>query len=44
MANNKGNTSSHSKATRALALAMAVLVASGVVVYLVTFLINLFGG
>ena len=38
----KKTKSSYSKWTRALALAMAILVASGVVVYLVTFLINLF--
>ena len=36
--------SSYSNWTRILALAMAILVASGVVVYLATFFINLFGG
>ena len=39
---NKQIKSSHSKWTRALALAMAILVASGVVVYLITFVMNLF--
>ncbi len=35
-------SSTHSTATRALALALAVLVASGIVVYLITFIMNLF--
>ncbi len=34
--------SSHSPATRALALALAILVSSGIVVYLVTFIMGLF--
>ena len=38
----KKTKSTYSKTMRALALAMAILVASGVVVYLITFLINLF--
>ena len=41
---NKSNTSSHSLAVRIMALILSVLVASGVLVYLVTLLINLFGG
>lgn len=35
--------STFSPATRALALALAVLVSSGVVVYLITFIMGLFG-
>ena len=35
--------STFSPATRILALALSVLVASGVVVYLVTFIMSLFG-
>ena len=35
--------SAFSPATRILALALSVLVASGVVVYLVTFIMSLFG-
>ncbi len=42
MANNT-NKSTHSPAARALALALAILVSSGVVVYLVTFILSLFG-
>ena len=40
--NKKGTTSSHSLATRITALVMSVLVASGVLVYLITLLVNLF--
>ena len=39
MANNK---SSHPMSVRILALVLSVLVASGVLVYLVTFIMNLF--
>lgn len=44
MSNKTQNQSSHSGVTRILALAMAILVTSGVIVYAVTFLVNLFGG
>ena len=36
------NKSAHSLPVRILALALSVLVASGVLVYLVTFIMNLF--
>lgn len=35
------STSSHSPITRIIALAMALLVASGIIVYLITFLIDI---
>ncbi len=43
MSNKPTKSSSHPAPIRALALALAILVASGVVVYLVTFFLNLFG-
>ena len=43
MSNQSGKKNSYSAPVRALALALAILVASGVVVYLVTFILNLFG-
>lgn len=43
MSNKPEKKSAHSAPVRALALAMAILVASGVVVYLITFFLNLFG-
>lgn len=43
MSNKANKKNSFSAPVRALALALAILVASGVVVYLVTFFLNLFG-
>ena len=43
MANKEKKKSTFSKPARILALAMAILVSSGVVVYLITFLLSLFG-
>ena len=40
---NKKTTSSHSLPVRILALALSLLVASGILVYLVTFVLSLFG-
>ena len=40
--NKKAQTGGYSLSVRILALTMAVLVASGIVVYLVTFFMNLF--
>ena len=44
MSRKENSSSNHSPAVRILALALSLLVASGVVVYLITFFINLFGG
>ena len=43
MSNKPAKKNSYSAPVRALALALAILVASGVVVYLVTFVLSLFG-
>jgi len=43
MAKKEKQKSTFSKPARALALALAILVSSGVVVYLVTFILSLFG-
>ncbi len=42
MSNQNKNTSKHSLATRILAIVLTVLVASGVVIYLVDLFVNLF--
>ena len=43
MSNKHEKKNTYSAPVRALALALAILVASGIVVYLVTFFLSLFG-